>query len=94
MVLLVLFYPLACKQGRCGRVFLSRARQKRRLSTRQEVYNLAGTQCDRSNHKSSLFVPKRGKRDTSCNHKNSMYTRQIGTKGVRAIAQGPIHKHG
>ena len=56
--------------------------------------NLAETQSERSDHKSSPFVPKRTKRDTSCNHKNSMYTRQNGTKGVRAIGQGPILKQG
>ena len=56
--------------------------------------NLAETQSERSDHKSSPFVPKRTKRDTSCNHKNSMYTRQNGANGVRAIGQGPIQRQG
>ena len=40
IVLPVLFYPLMCKQGRYGRVFLSRASHKRRHSTGQEVRTL------------------------------------------------------
>ena len=56
--------------------------------------NLAETQSERSDDKSSPFVPKRTKRDTSCNQKNSMYIRQNGTKGVRAFGQSPIRKGG
>ena len=93
-VLPVLLYPLGCKRGQYGRVLLSRGSHKRWQSTTQEVRNLAETQSERSDYKSSPFVPKRRKRDTSCNHKNSMYTRPIGTKGVRAIKQGPIQKQG
>ena len=94
IVLSVLFNLLVCKRGWYGPVSLSQARHKQRHSTRQEACNLAGTQCERSDHKSSPFVSERTKRDTSCNHKNSMYTRQIGTTGVRAIGQGPIRKQG
>ena len=90
IVLLVLFYPLVCKRGRYGRVFSEPSESQAKAQHWTRSLNLAETQSERSDHKSSPFVPKRTKRDTSCNQKNSMYTRQNGTKGVRAVGQGPI----
>ena len=57
-----------------------------------KVWNLAEIHCGRSDHKKSRFVPKRIRRDTSCNHKNSMYARQICKNGLRATRQRPEQK--